>query len=225
MILSCHNICKSYSNGKNRLSVLKDVSLEMNSGEVVGIIGSSGAGKSTLLNILGTLDKPDSGAVLIEGKDVSKLSKKDTATLRNKTLGFVFQFHHLLPEFTAIENVMIPTLIGSKRDSSRNRAIEWFNFMELSSRMSHYPQQLSGGERQRVAIMRALIQQPAIIFADEPTGNLDKDNTKILLDLFLKIKDEFNQSFLIATHDPLVTQITDRTYQLINSTLHVTDNL
>jgi|TARA_B100000959_G_scaffold93083_1_gene98885 lipoprotein-releasing system ATP-binding protein len=225
MILSCAHINKSYSNGLNRLLVLKDISLELNEGEIVSIMGSSGSGKSTLLNILGTLDLPDSGIVKINGKDVSKISEKETAQLRNKKLGFVFQFHHLLPEFTAFENVLIPSLIRETSQEVRSRALELFEFMNLTERMTHYPQQLSGGERQRVAIMRALIQKPALVLADEPTGNLDKTNTKILLDLIKKISDEFKQTFLIATHDTMVAQIAHRRFCLIDSMLNVMDNL
>jgi lipoprotein-releasing system ATP-binding protein len=225
MILSCAHINKSYSNGLNRLLVLKDISLELKEGEIVSIMGSSGSGKSTLLNILGTLDLPDSGIVKINGKDVSKISEKETSQLRNKALGFVFQFHHLLPEFTAFENVLIPSLIRETSQEVRSRAFELFEFMNLTERMTHYPQQLSGGERQRVAIMRALIQKPALVLADEPTGNLDKTNTKILLDLIKKISDKFKQTFLIATHDTMVAQIAHRRFCLIDSTLNVMDNL
>ncbi len=225
MILSCSHINKSYSNGENRLVVLKDISLELKAGEIVSIMGSSGSGKSTLLNILGTLDLPDSGIVKINGKDVSKISEEETAQLRNKKLGFVFQFHHLLPEFTAFENVLIPSLIRETSQEVRSRALELFEFMNLTERMTHYPQQLSGGERQRVAIMRALIQKPALVLADEPTGNLDKTNTKILLDLIKKISDEFKQTFLIATHDTMVAQIAHRRFCLIDSMLNVMDNL
>ena len=225
MILSCSHINKSYSNGENRLVVLKDISLELKAGEIVSIMGSSGSGKSTLLNILGTLDLPDSGIVKINGKDVSKISEKETAHLRNKKLGFVFQFHHLLPEFTAFENVLIPSLIRKKSQEVQSRALELFEFMGLTERMTHYPQQLSGGERQRVAIMRALIQEPALVLADEPTGNLDKTNTKNLLDLIINISDEFKQTFLIATHDTMVSQIAHRKFYLTNSTLNVMDSL
>ena len=225
MILACSHINKSYSNGENRLVVLKDISLELKAGEIVSIMGSSGSGKSTLLNILGTLDLPDSGIVKINGKDVSKISEKETAYLRNKELGFVFQFHHLLPEFTAFENVLIPSLIRETSQEVQSRALELFEFMDLTARMTHYPQQLSGGERQRVAIMRALIQEPALVLADEPTGNLDKTNTKNLLDLIIKISDEFKQTFLIATHDMMVAQIAHRKFCLTNSTLNVMDNL
>ena len=225
MILSCSHINKSYSNGENRLVVLKDISLELKAGEIVSIMGSSGSGKSTLLNILGTLDLPDSGIVKINGKDISKISEKETAYLRNKELGFVFQFHHLLPEFTAFENVLLPSLISKTSQEVQSRALELFEFMDLTARMTHYPQQLSGGERQRVAIMRALIQEPALVLADEPSGNLDKTNTKNLLDLIIKISDEFKQTFLIATHDMMVSQIAHRRFCLTNSTLNVMDNL
>ena len=225
MILSCRHINKSYSNGENRLVVLKDISFELEAGEIVCIMGSSGAGKSTLLNILGTLDSPDSGIVKINGKDVSKMSESETAHLRNKELGFIFQFHHLLPEFTAFENVLIPSLIGKNSLEVQSLALELFEFMDLTDRMTHYPQQLSGGERQRVAVMRALIQKPALVLADEPTGNLDKNNTKNLLDLIIKISDDFKQTFLIATHDTMVAQIAHRRFCITNSTLNMMDNL
>ena len=225
MILQCRQIHKSYSNGENRLVVLKDISLEMNEGEIVCIMGSSGAGKSTLLNILGTLDTPDSGTVFIRGRDVSKLSEEETALLRNNDLGFVFQFHHLLPEFTAIENTLLPSMISQRSQSNQSRAKEFFDFMGLSKRLNHYPSQLSGGERQRVAVIRALIQSPSLVLADEPTGNLDKENENNLLNLIMQISSEFRQSFLIATHEPNIAKIAHRAYCLTNSGLDVMDNL
>jgi len=225
MILQCEHIHKSYSNGENRLVVLKDISLELDEGEIVCIMGSSGAGKSTLLNILGTLDTPDSGTVLIQGKDISKLSQKEIASLRNEDLGFVFQFHHLLPEFTAIENTLLPGMIKQGSQNNHSRAMELFEFMGLSKRLDHYPSQLSGGERQRVSVMRALIQNPALVLADEPTGNLDKENANNLLNLIIQISSEFMQSFLIATHEPEVAKIAHRVYCLTNYTLDVMDNL
>jgi len=225
MILQCRQIHKSYSNGENRLVVLKDISLEMNEGEIVCIMGSSGAGKSTLLNILGTLDTPDSGTVFIRGRDVSKLSEEETALLRNNDLGFVFQFHHLLPEFTAIENTLLPSMIKQRSQSNQSRAKEFFDFMGLSKRLNHYPSQLSGGERQRVAVIRALIQSPSLVLADEPTGNLDKENENNLLNLIMQICSEFRQSFLIATHEPNIAKIAHRAYCLTNSGLDVMDNL
>jgi len=225
MILQCRQIHKSYSNGENRLVVLKDISLEMNEGEIVCIMGSSGAGKSTLLNILGTLDTPDSGTVFIRGRDVSKLSEEETALLRNNDLGFVFQFHHLLPEFTAIENTLLPSMIKQRSQSNQSRAKEFFDFMGLSKRLNHYPSQLSGGERQRVAVIRALIQSPSLVLADEPTGNLDKENENNLLNLIMQISSEFRQSFLIATHEPNIAKIAHRAYCLTNSGLDVMDNL
>ncbi|MBH49664.1 MAG: lipoprotein-releasing system ATP-binding protein LolD [Candidatus Marinimicrobia bacterium] len=225
MILQCRQIHKSYSNGENRLVVLKDISLEMNEGEIVCIMGSSGAGKSTLLNILGTLDTPDSGTVFIRGRDVSKLSEEETALLRNNDLGFVFQFHHLLPEFTAIENTLLPSMISQRSQSNQSRVKEFFDFMGLSKRLNHYPSQLSGGERQRVAVIRALIQSPSLVLADEPTGNLDKENENNLLNLIIQISSEFRQSFLIATHEPNIAKIAHRAYCLTSSGLDVMDNL
>ena len=214
MILSCRHINKSYSNGENRLVVLKDISLELEAGEIVCIMGSSGAGKSTLLNILGTLDSPDSGIVKINGKDVSKISEIETAHLRNKDLGFVFQFHHLLPEFTAFENVLIPSLIRKKSEEVQSRALELFKFMDLTERMTHYPQQLSGGERQRVAIMRALIQEPALVLLDEPTGNLDTGTEAEIMGLLKNLHEERQLTLLVATHDDVVAAAAQRVVHL-----------
>ena len=214
MILSCSHINKSYSNGENRLVVLKDISLELRAGEIVSIMGSSGSGKSTLLNILGTLDLPDSGIVKINGKDISKISEIETAHLRNKDLGFVFQFHHLLPEFTAFENVLIPSLIRKNSNKDKSHALELFEFMNLTGRMTHYPQQLSGGERQRVAIMRALIQKPALVLADEPTGNLDTGTESEIILLLKELHEERQLTVLVATHDETVAKAAQRVVRL-----------
>ena len=192
---------------------------------MVGIVGASGVGKSTLLHVLGGLDRFDSGHIRIGSIDLPDLSDTELVTFRNRHIGFVFQFHHLLPEFTAFENVLIPSLIRNTSQDVQSHALKLFEFMDLTERMTHYPQQLSGGERQRIAIMRALIQGPALVLADEPTGNLDKTNTKNLLDLIIKISDEFKQTFLIATHDRMVAKIAHRRYYLTNSTLDVMDSL
>ena len=206
MILEAKNISKSFKNGKKKLSVFKDLSLVINSGDLITIMGPSGAGKSTLLNILGTLDKPDIGKVLIDGKDTSLLSSNEISKVRNKQLGFVFQFHHLLPEFTAIENVLIPNQIkGETGDLGKGK--ELLDYMGLEKRFDHFPSQLSGGERLRVAVVRALMNDPKIVMADEPTGNLDKLNSDKLIKLFKKINNDFKQAIIITTHNPNVASI------------------
>jgi len=193
-----NNIEKSYSD----LKVLKGVNLRIDSGQIVSIVGASGAGKSTLLHILGTLDTPDSGELLINDTDITKLSQKKMAFFRNQNIGFVFQFHHLLPEFSAIENVLIPTMIGNQdRNNKTTKAKEILDYLGLIDRLDHKPSQLSGGEQQRVAIARALINEPKVIFADEPTGNLDSENSNEIQKLFFDLSNSFNQTFVIVTHD------------------------
>ena len=197
------------------LQVLKNVDLTINKGEIVSIVGPSGAGKTTLLQIMGTLDKPDSGKVIFEGNDVTKYSDRKLSDFRNKNIGFVFQFHQLLPEFTALENTMIPALIGKK---NRSQAIKEANhileLMGLSDRKLHKPSELSGGEKQRVAVARALINNPMIVFADEPSGSLDTENKDELHSLFFKLRDELNQTFVIVTHDTQLAELTDRTISM-----------
>lgn len=193
------------------LEVLKGVSLSISKGEVVAIVGASGAGKTTLLQILGTLDRANSGTVLINGEDVNQLSDDQLAEFRNKRIGFVFQFHQLLPEFTAIENVMIPAWIsGTNRKQSERDALELLCFLGLENRKNHKPNQLSGGEKQRVAIARALINKPAVVFADEPSGNLDSHNAAELQRLFFDLRDRYQQTFVIVTHDMNLAQMCDR---------------
>ena len=183
------------------LQVLKGIDLEINKGEVVSIVGPSGAGKTTLLQILGTLDSPDSGTLLINGTDVQQLSERRLSAFRNKNIGFVFQFHQLLPEFTALENVMIPALIAQEKTSvAEKRAKEILDFLKLSDRMTHKPAELSGGEKQRVAVARALINHPAVILADEPSGSLDSRHKEELHALFFELRDKMNQTFVIVTH-------------------------
>lgn len=202
------------------LQVLKGIDLHINKSEIVSIVGPSGAGKTTLLQIIGTLDKPDSGTVTIDGTDVSRLSAKKLSDFRNRHIGFVFQFHQLLPEFTALENVMIPAFIAGKSSSeARKRATELLEFMGLADRAGHKPNELSGGEKQRVAVARALVNNPAVILADEPSGSLDSKNKAELHQLFFDLRDKFGQTFVIVTHDEQLASITDRTIHMKDGTL------
>ena len=197
------------------LQVLKGIDLRIEKGEIVSIVGPSGAGKTTLLQILGTLDKPDSGSVVVDGIETSTLSTNKLSEFRNTHLGFVFQFHQLLPEFTAIENIMIPAYIaGMKPKETRIRAEELLEFMGLSDRATHKPNELSGGEKQRVAVARALMNNPAVILADEPSGSLDSKNKEELHKLFFELRDKFGQTFVIVTHDETLATLTDRTIHL-----------
>ena len=197
------------------LQVLKGIDLHIEKGEIVSIVGPSGAGKTTLLQILGTLDKPDSGSVVVDGTETSTLSTNKLSEFRNTHLGFVFQFHQLLPEFTAIENIMIPAYIaGMKPKEARSRAEELLEFMGLSDRATHKPNELSGGEKQRVAVARALMNNPAVILADEPSGSLDSKNKEELHKLFFELRDKFGQTFVIVTHDETLATLTDRTIHL-----------
>ena len=206
-MLTGSGIFKSYGS----LEVLKGVDLTVAMGEVVALVGSSGAGKSTLLQILGTLDKPDKGEVLFEGIDIARLKDKEQAAFRNETLGFVFQFHHLLPEFNALENVSIPALINGKSEvEAHKKAKELLDYFQLGDRLSHKPAQLSGGEQQRAAIARALVNNPRLILADEPTGNLDSANSEIIYKLIYQLAREFKVGFLIATHNEKYASSADR---------------
>ena len=207
-MLKAKNIHRSYG----QLQILKGVDFEVNKGEIVTIVGASGAGKSTLLNILGTLDRPDTGQIFIDNTEVSGLNNKALSAFRNQRIGFIFQFHHLLVEFDAIENVCIPAFIaGTARKDAEKRAVELLKLLGLGDRMNHKPGQLSGGEQQRVAVARALINSPYIIFADEPSGNLDSANSQELHQLFIRLRDEFNQTFVIVTHNQDLADISDRT--------------
>jgi len=206
-MLTAKNIHKSYG----QLQILKGVDLEVEKGEIVTIVGQSGAGKSSLLNILGTLDRPDSGQLFINNQELNQLSNKNLSVFRNLKIGFIFQFHHLLSEFDAIENVCIPAFIaGLSRSDAEKRATKLLEMLGLGDRMKHKPNELSGGEQQRVAVARALVNNPALIFADEPSGNLDSTNARELHELFLRLRNEFKQTFVIVTHNEDLAALSDR---------------
>ena len=212
-MIKLEGITKSFGS----LQVLKGIDLEINKGEIVSIVGPSGAGKTTLLQIMGTLDEPDVGVVQIDGTVVSRMKEKELSAFRNKNIGFVFQFHQLLPEFTALENVMIPALIaGVSSKEAHERAVKILDFMGLVDRASHKPNELSGGEKQRVAVARALINDPAVILADEPSGSLDTHNKEDLHQLFFDLRDRLGQTFVIVTHDEGLAKITDRTVHIVD---------
>ena len=212
-MIEIQGITKSFG----ELQVLKGINLIIYKGEVVSVVGPSGAGKTTLLQIMGTLDKADSGSVVINGIEVGNLKEKELSAFRNKQIGFVFQFHQLLPEFTALENVMIPALIGGmSSDKAMKKAKETLAFLGMEERASHKPAELSGGEKQRVAVARALINDPAVIFADEPSGSLDSKNKEELHQLFFDLRDKLGQTFVIVTHDEDLAQLTDRTIHMVD---------
>ncbi|CDC01441.1 aBC transporter ATP-binding protein [Bacteroides sp. CAG:443] len=212
-MIQLEGITKSFGS----LHVLKGIDLTINKGEVVSIVGPSGAGKTTLLQIMGTLDKPDSGRIVLNGTEVNRLKEKELSAFRNKEIGFVFQFHQLLPEFTALENVMIPALIqGVSASEAKKKAREMLDFLGLSERASHKPAELSGGEKQRVAVARALINHPAVVLADEPSGSLDTQNKIELHRLFFDLRDKLGQTFVIVTHDEELAARTDRTIHMID---------
>ena len=212
-MIKLEGITKSFGS----LQVLKGIDLEINKGEIVSIVGPSGAGKTTLLQIMGTLDEPDAGTVQIDGTVVSRMKEKELSVFRNKNIGFVFQFHQLLPEFTALENVMIPALIaGVSSKEANDRAMKILDFMGLVDRASHKPNELSGGEKQRVAVARALINDPAVILADEPSGSLDTHSKEDLHQLFFDLRDRLGQTFVIVTHDEGLAKITDRTVHMVD---------
>lgn len=210
-MINIQGITKSFGN----LQVLKGIDLHIGKGEIVSIVGPSGAGKTTLLQIIGTLDRPDSGSVTVDGINVSGLSTNKLSDFRNRHIGFVFQFHQLLPEFTALENIMIPAFIAGKgRSEAKARAEEMLQFLGLADRANHKPNELSGGEKQRVAVARALVNEPAVILADEPSGSLDTKNKAELHQLFFDLRDKFGQTFVIVTHDEQLAAITDRTIHM-----------
>ena len=207
-MLEARQLVKSYGS----LQVLKGIDLEIRSGEIVSIVGASGAGKSTLLHLLGTLDKPDGGQLLLDGEDLTRLKDKALADFRNRKIGFIFQFHNLMPEFTALENVCMPAWIGG--EDRKARAAELLERLGLADRATHYPGQLSGGEQQRVAVARALINAPSVVFADEPSGNLDSRNARDLHELFFQLRDELGQTFVIVTHNEELAQMADRKLEM-----------
>ena len=210
-MIKLRGITKSF----DHLQVLRGIDLDIDAGQVVSIVGPSGAGKTTLLQIMGTLDRPDAGTIEIDGIDVSAMRQSKLAEFRNKKIGFVFQFHQLLPEFTALENVMIPAFIaGTGRKEARARAEELLAFMGLSERADHKPNELSGGEKQRVAVARALVNRPAVVMADEPSGSLDSHNKQELHKLFFDLRDKFGQTFVIVTHDEHLAELCDRTIHM-----------
>lgn len=217
-MIKASNIHKSYGD----LHVLKGIDLNVAKGEIISIVGKSGAGKSTLLHILGTLDLPDKGNLKLNDTEVSNLSQKELARFRNKNIGFIFQFHHLLNEFTAEENVAIPAFIaGEPKQKSLNRAKELLDYLGLADRISHKPNELSGGEQQRVAVARALMNDPSVVFADEPTGNLDKATSNDLHNLLLQLRDEMNQTFVIVTHNEELAQLSDRTITMEDGLIRI----
>ena len=219
IILDVNNVCKSFGYGSNNLEVLKNFTLQLNKKEIITISGQSGCGKSTALNIMGTLVKQDSGTISYEGIDINKLNENSLANFRNTKIGFVFQFHHLLPELTALENASIPMWIKGA-PFLENYLIDLFETLGITDRMNHYPGELSGGEKSRVALIRAIINKPSILFADEPTGNLDEKNSKNLVDLLTKINKDFGQSIILTTHNPDIASIGDRQFILENGSLH-----
>lgn len=221
IVIEADQIFKTYSNGRRELEVLSGISLNVNSGNIITIMGQSGAGKSTLLNILGTLDKPDKGVVKINNIRVDVLLEDELAELRNKHIGFIFQFHHLLPEFTAQENMLLPAWIKNGKKIPTDWGMELLETVGLTERKDHLPSQLSGGERLRTAVVRALINQPDILLADEPTGNLDIENARKLIDLLLRINRDFGQTIVLTTHNPEVAEIGHVKYELCAGQLRI----
>lgn len=215
-MIRIENLTKQFG----ELKVLKGVNLEVERGEVISIVGPSGAGKTTLLQLIGTLDKPTGGKIFFDGEELSRMSNRRLATFRNKHIGFVFQFHQLLPEFTALENITIPALIaGRDRKEAEKEAMELLRIMNLEERAGHKPSEMSGGENQRIAVARALINHPDVILADEPSGSLDSRNKEELHRLFFDLRDKFGQTFIIVTHDETLASLTDRTIRMVDGTI------
>ena len=224
MILSAKNIFKTFSNGKNTLSVLNDLSIEILENDFITIMGPSGIGKSTFLNILSTLDRPDSGLILFDGKNLSTMNSNELSNIRLHLIGFIFQFHHLIPEFNILDNVTLPNLIANKKPDFF-KAKELLDYVGIIEKINNYPSQLSGGEKARVAVARSLMNNPKIIFADEPTGNLDLENAEILMNLFKKVKKDFFQSIVIATHNPEVAKLGNKKFFMLKNKLKTIDNI
>ena len=219
-ILACEAVCKNYYDGQLNVQVLDNLTLQVDKGQSIGIVGASGSGKSTLLHILGGLDKPTSGRVSLMGQDLSELSQKQLSRLRNQHLGFVYQFHHLLPEFSALENVMMPLLIGKRpKEQARERALLMLEKVGLKDRVQHRPGELSGGERQRAAIARALVTDPACLLADEPTGNLDRKIALNILDMMMELKQELGTALVVVTHDDEMAARFDRVLNMTDGAL------
>jgi len=217
-MLQAHGIHKSYG----QLDILRGVDLEVEPKQIVAIVGASGAGKSTFLHIIGTLDKPDAGEVIINGTKISNLSQKKISAFRNEQIGFIFQFHHLLPEFTALENICIPAYIAQKsRREAESNAMDLLEMMGLEHRAGHKPAELSGGEQQRIAVARALINRPSVVLADEPSGNLDSANAQSMHNLFVELRDKFDQTFIIVTHNEELANIADRKILMKDGQIHV----
>ena len=215
-MIRIENLTKKFG----ELQVLKGVSLEVKRGEVISIVGPSGAGKTTLLQLIGTLDKPTAGKIVFDNEELSRMNSKRLATFRNKHIGFVFQFHQLLPEFTALENITIPALIaGRDRKEAEKEAMELLKILKLEERADHKPAEMSGGENQRIAVARALINKPDVILADEPSGSLDSKNKEELHKLFFELRDKFGQTFIIVTHDETLASLTDRTIRMVDGTI------
>jgi len=222
-VVQASGLCKSFQDGKRNIEVLNNVELNVKKGELVSIIGASGSGKSTLLQLLGGLDVPSAGTVIVNGTEIHKMNEKQQARFRNKNLGFVYQFHHLLSEFSAMENVAMPCLLaGDSVKDARNRALELIETVGLLDRSTHKPGELSGGERQRIAFARALATQPGCIFADEPTGNLDHKTATDVFDWLLTLNEKYKTSFILVTHDRNLAKQTDRTLELVDGKLHHT---
>ena len=220
IILACEAVCKNYYDGQLNVQGMDNLTLQVDKGQSIGIVGASGSGKSTLLHILGGLDKPTSGRVSLMGQDLSQLSQKQLSGLRNQYLGFVYQFHHLLPEFSALENVMMPLLIGKRpKEQARERALLMLEKVGLKNRVLHRPGELSGGERQRAAIARALVTDPACLLADEPTGNLDRKNALNILDMMMELKQELGTALVVVTHDDEMAARFDRVLNMTDGAL------
>ena len=220
VILKCKNLTKFFTDGDRKIQIFEDLNFQINAGETIAIMGASGSGKSTLLHLLGGLDTPNAGEINIQGQTLSNLSGKQRGLLRNQHLGFVYQFHHLLPEFSALENVMMPLLIGKKTKSiAKQKATEILTQVGLADRLTHRPAQLSGGERQRAAIARAMVTAPACIMADEPTGNLDENTANSVMDLFIDLKNQYNTALVLVTHDQKVANMMQHQYLLQHGAL------